>query len=147
MSTNPLTNLSRPAYLAAVAYMIMALVILLPFNVNSGIQPELRELSSGYVFTQRLFIVLLMLIPIGLSVYSLNCFVVGKCVTWSYINAILIIVWVLLFVIAAVLSSHVQSNVAEAFVNAHQEDVEEFGEDDEEEFEDGEEEDFEEHEN
>lgn len=119
-------NLSRPAYLAAVAYMIMALVILLPFNVSAGIQPELRELSTGYIFTQRLFIVILMLIPIALSVYSINCFVVGKCVKWSYINAIIIIIWVLLFVIGAVLSSQVQSNVSEAFIaNAVKEEFQE----------------------
>lgn len=115
MAANPM-NLSRPAYLAAIAYMIMALVILLPFNVSAGIQPELRELSAGYIFTQRLFIVILMLIPIALSVYSINCFVAGNCTTWSWINAIIIMVWVLLFVIGAVLSSHVQSNVAEAFI-------------------------------
>ena len=112
-------NLSRPAYLAAIAYMIMALVILLPFNVSSGMQSELQELSSGYVFTQRLFIVVLMLIPICLSIYSINCFVVGKCVTWGYIHASVIIAWVLLFVIGAVLSSQVQADVAEAFVGTY----------------------------
>lgn len=108
-------NLARPAYIAAVAYLVMAVIILLPFNVSNTVQPEFQELSSGYVFTQRLFIVLLMLIPIALSIYSLNCFVVGKCVTWSYINAAIVVVWVILFVIAAVLSSRSQVDVAEAF--------------------------------
>jgi hypothetical protein len=108
-------NLTRPAYIAAVAYLIMAVVILLPFNVSNTVQPEFQELSTGYVFTQRLFIVLLMLIPIALSVYSLNCFVVGKCLTWSYINAAIVVIWVILFVIASVLSSQSQVGIAEAF--------------------------------
>jgi uncharacterized membrane protein (DUF485 family) len=102
------TNLSRPAFIAAVAYMVMAFVILLPFDlsVEGETQPK------GYVFTQRLFMLALLLIPIGLSVYSINCYVVGNCMTWSYINAILVVLWVLMFVLATVLSSRVQSNAS-----------------------------------
>jgi len=62
-------KLSRPALIALVAYFIMALIILL----------------------------LLLLIPIALSVYSVNCMIVGNCWIWSYCNAILIAAYVILF--------------------------------------------------
>lgn len=99
-------KLSYQAYVAAIAYIIMAVVILLPFNVSPALDSDISSiLSERYVFTERLILVLLMLIPMGLSIYSINCFVVGKCLVWSWIHAILVIFWVLLFVIAAVLVS------------------------------------------
>lgn len=107
-------NLSRPAYIAAVAYMIMALVILLPFNVSFSEESE--QISTAYRFTQRAHMLMLLVIPIGLSIYSINCFVVGKCVTWGYVNAIAIVVWVLLFVLASMISTQSQTSVAEEFM-------------------------------
>jgi hypothetical protein len=62
-------------------------------------------MSPKYNLTERLFIILMMLIPFGLSIYSINCFVVGKCVTWSWIHAIIILLWVVLFVMGAVFFS------------------------------------------
>lgn len=109
-------NLSRPAYLAAVAYLIMAIIILLPFNINSAMGSEESDVTTSYKLTQRLHMLSLLIIPIGLSVYSINCYVVGKCVTWGYINAILIVIWVLLFVLASVISSQSQASIAEDFI-------------------------------
>lgn len=110
-------NLSRPAYIAAVAYFFMALVILLPFNINGNMYSEEDgEISTPYKFTQRLHMLMLLIIPIGLSVYSINCYVIGKCVTWGYVNAILIVVWVLLFILASVISSNAQSEQTEEFI-------------------------------
>ena len=95
-------KLSSQAYVTAIAYIVMAVVILLPFNVSPALDSEIAStISQRYVFTERLVLVLLMLIPMGLSIYSINCFVVGKCLVWSWIHAILVIFWVLLFVIAA----------------------------------------------
>jgi hypothetical protein len=102
-------KLSRPAYIAFVAYVMMAIVILLPFNIKPALDPNNEtDISTKYVFAQRLFLVLMMVIPFALSVYSINCFVVGKCWTWSYINAVLIVVWVLLFLLGTVISSQSQ---------------------------------------
>jgi hypothetical protein len=112
MAKNPITDLSKPAFIAAVAYMIMALVILLPFDLSKVDETQ----SKGYVFTERLFMLILLVIPVGLSVYSINCYVVGNCVTWSYINAILVAIWVLMFVLAAVMSSGVQRKSSGRFV-------------------------------
>jgi hypothetical protein len=92
-------NLSKPAMLAAVAYLVMAFIILIPIDGQCKADDK-----SCYNFPKRILIVLLMLIPIGLSVYSLNCMVIGKCVVWSWINSIFIALWVLLFLIATVMS-------------------------------------------
>lgn len=102
-------KLSRPAYIAFVAYLLMAIVILLPFNIKPTLDPNNEtEISTKYVFAQRLFLVLVMVIPFAVSVYSINCFVVGKCWTWSYIHAVLVVVWVLLFLLGTVISSQSQ---------------------------------------
>lgn len=102
-------KLSRPAYIAFIAYLMMAVVILLPFNIKPALDPNNEtDISTKYVFAQRLFLVVMMVIPFALSVYSINCFVVGKCWTWSYINAVLVVVWVLLFLLGTVISSQSQ---------------------------------------
>jgi len=96
-------KLSNPAYAVAVGYLMVLIVILLPFNVSQVMDPEVASaMSTKYNLGERLFLVVLMLIPFGLSIYSINCYVVGKCVTWSWINAVIILLWVILFVAGAV---------------------------------------------
>lgn len=104
-------ELSKPAGLAAIAYLIMGLVILLPLNIGGKDPIYGEELGKGYNLTRRILIVLVMLIPIGLSIYSINCMMVGKCVIWSWVNALIIAVWVLLFLIAALMSYDNRSKV------------------------------------
>lgn len=99
-SKETLFNLSKPAVLAAISYLIMAFVILLPLNGSC----DPRKDSQCYNFPRRLLILLLMIIPIGLSIYSINCMVVGNCMVWSWINSIFIALWVLLFIITMVMS-------------------------------------------
>lgn len=91
--------LTKPAILAAIAYFIMALVILLPFN-NKNITN-----TPTYDLKYRSLLLLLMLIPILLSIYSINCFVVGKCYVWSWVNAIVLCLWVILFITATFISN------------------------------------------
>lgn len=96
-------HIEKPTFIAAVAYIVLAFMILLPLNI--GELDKKYEDNKKYNVQYRLFLVLIMLIPIGLSLYSINCMVSGKCITWSYINAIFICIWVLLFVIAAILAN------------------------------------------
>lgn len=99
-------KLTNPAYAVAIGYLIVLVVILLPFNIKPVVDPEIASsLSSQYNLVERLFLVLLMVIPFGLSIYSINCFVVGKCVTWSWIHAVFVLLWVVLFVTGAVMFS------------------------------------------
>lgn len=93
-----LSVLSKPAVLASVSYIILAFVVLLPLGVND------KDNKNTYSLSKRIAIVLIMLIPIALSIYSINCMMVGKCEIWSWVQAIAIALWVLLFVIASLLS-------------------------------------------
>jgi ABC-type sulfate transport system permease subunit len=111
-----MSKLSKPAYISAIAYLVVIVMILLPFNVKNSFDIDNEtKISNKYVFTQRVFLVLLMAVPFALSVYSINCFAVGKCFLWSYLHSILVVVWVLLFVLGTVISS--QSQI-EVFSNA-----------------------------
>ena len=89
-------NISRPAFLAAISYIIMAFTIILPFNIGDQVP---------YSFGYRFLLLLIVLIPILLSIYSVNCMYVGKCYVWSWVNGVVIAVWVMLFVLAAFLAS------------------------------------------
>jgi hypothetical protein len=46
---------------------------------------------------------LLMTLPIALSVYSINCMVVGNCELLSYLLAFLTVIWVAIMVVMAFL--------------------------------------------
>lgn len=92
--------LSRPALLASIAYLIMAFIIVLPLGMDSK-----SEGRGGYNLGKRIIIVCVMLIPIALSIYSINCMVVGGCTVWAWVQGIAIAFWVLLFVIASLMAN------------------------------------------
>jgi hypothetical protein len=90
-----------PAIIAFVGYLIMALVILLPFEYPVYDEVNDKTYIVKYDFGQRLLTLLLMSIPIALSVYTINCMMAGQCVVWSYVVSIMTVLWIALFVIAA----------------------------------------------
>lgn len=91
-------EITRPAIIAFFAYLVLAFMIMLPLPSN-------EYPGRKYHFGYRLLVLFIMLIPIGLSLYSINCMMVGKCVIWSYVQSIAIVLWVMLFVLATLLSS------------------------------------------
>lgn len=93
-------HLSIPAFISAVAYVVMCIVILLPFNIPEYDENDLNTdpIAPQYNFGYRIILLLILLIPFGLSIYSVNCMMTGGCVIWSYIQCILIVLWVLLFI-------------------------------------------------
>lgn len=95
-------NLTAPAVIAFIAYLILALVIILPFDFPVQDQETGQETVIKYDFTQRLIVLLLMAIPIALSVYSINCMMAGNCVLWSYVVSIVTVFWIILFIITAI---------------------------------------------
>lgn len=100
---------TRPALIASISYLILGLIILLPFGntyITDPSQPKPQN-PLGY----RLLLLITMLIPIALSIYSINCMMVGRCVIWSYVQAIAIALWVILFVTATLISSENQNQV------------------------------------
>lgn len=94
-------KLSKPALITAISYVVLAFMILLPFNYNT-ITIDDENNNSPVIqqqpFMYRLSMLIVILIPILLSIYSINCMVVGKCILWSYINAIAIALWVIMLI-------------------------------------------------
>jgi hypothetical protein len=100
-----LQQLSTPAIIAFVAYIILALVIILPFEFPLVDQETGKEYVVKYDFGQRLIVLLLMTIPVALSIYTINCMMSGNCVLWSYVVSIITAFWVLLFIMTAIVYS------------------------------------------
>lgn len=91
-------KISKPALLATISYTIMGFIILLPFNTILG-NGEVYKPN----FPNRVIILILMIIPFALSIYSINCMITGKCFVWSWIQSLSVSLWVLLFILASVL--------------------------------------------
>jgi hypothetical protein len=98
--------MTRPALLATISYAILGFVLLFPMGMTMR-DPETGAPISSVSFGQRFMMVLVMLIPIALSVYSINCMVVGRCVVWSWVNAIGVALWVLSFLILSMMTKEV----------------------------------------
>lgn len=97
-----LSSLSKPALLASIAYLILAFMIILPFGIKD-------EKAPKYDFGKRVLIVIIMIIPIALSIYSINCMVVGKCTVWAWVQGIAIAFWVLLFIVMSTIASDIKN--------------------------------------
>jgi hypothetical protein len=95
-------NLYTPTIIAFVGYIILAVTIILPFEYPVYDEVNDTTYIVKYDFGQRVLMLLLMTIPIVLSIYSINCMMGGNCVLWSYVVSIITIIWVAIFVIAAV---------------------------------------------
>lgn len=96
-------RIAKPTVIAAIAYFIMGLVILMPLKI--GEYDPSYEKTGKFDFGYRLLLLVIMLVPFALSLYSINCMVEGKCMVWSYVNAVAICLWVILFFVASLMSS------------------------------------------
>jgi hypothetical protein len=96
-------TLHMPAFIAAVAYLILVITILLPFEFPAYDEITGQEYIVKYDLGQRLIALLLMTIPIALSIYTINCMMAGNCLIWSYVVSIITVIWVAIFVITAVM--------------------------------------------
>ena len=95
-------TVTKPALLAMISYVILSFVILLPLN-NTYTNDAGQAVKD--TFWARVLLVIILLIPIALSVYSINCMVVGGCHIWAWVQGIIIAFWVLLFIIASIVVS------------------------------------------
>ena len=93
-------TVTKPALLAMISYVILSFVILLPLNNTSDVGQAVKD-----TFWARVLLVIILLIPIALSVYSINCMVVGGCHIWAWVQGIIVAFWVLLFIIASIVVS------------------------------------------
>jgi hypothetical protein len=97
-----MAQITKPALLAMISYIILSFVILLPLN-NTYTNDAGQAVKD--TFWARVLLVIILLIPIALSIYSINCMVVGGCHIWAWIQGIIVAFWVLLFIIASIVVS------------------------------------------
>lgn len=96
-------ELSTPALIAAIAYLVLAITIVMPLEFPVYDEETGKDIIVKYDFAQRLLILLIMSIPYALSVYTINCMMTGKCVVWSWVVTVLTVFWILLFIFTAVM--------------------------------------------
>jgi hypothetical protein len=100
LATSPTTwsavqgiRLTSPAVVTLVGYAILVFIVLLPVDMYTYDDKTNAYVKQTYSFTYRLLIALLLLFPFLLSVYSVNCMMVGNCTLWSWVVALLTLLW------------------------------------------------------
>lgn len=96
------TQITSPAIVALVGYALLALIVLLPFEMYTYDMKNNTYVRKPYNFAQRLLLVIILLFPFFLGVYSVNCMMVGECRLWSWIVAVATLVWAILVVVSAI---------------------------------------------
>jgi protein-S-isoprenylcysteine O-methyltransferase Ste14 len=86
-------KMTPPAIVALVGYAILVFIVLLPVDMYTYDDSSKGYTKQRYSLPQRLLLVLLLLLPFVLSIYSVNCMMVGNCVTWSWIVAVITVIW------------------------------------------------------
>jgi hypothetical protein len=86
-------RITGPALVALIGYAILVFIVLLPVDMYSYDDKSDKYVKQRYNFPYRLLVALLLLFPFLLSVYSVNCMMVGNCVAWSWIVAVITILW------------------------------------------------------
>lgn len=102
-------KLAKPTLIAAIGYAVLLLILLTPMNVGDY-DPKMQD-SQKFDIMYRIILVIVLLIPIALSLYSIDCMIKGRCVLWSYVNAVAVCVWVVLFFAASVVASRKSQNI------------------------------------
>lgn len=97
-------RITTPAVVTLVGYLILVVVVLLPFDMYAWDDKKSDYVRYRYDLPQRLLLLLLLMFPLLLSVYSVNCFVVGKCVPFAWIVASVTIIWAIAVIIAALVN-------------------------------------------
>ena len=81
-----LPQLSDQAQLALLGYVVVAVALFLP---RRDLPPHRRQPT----LMDKVSVLIAMLIPMALSIYTVNCLVAGRCYIWSWINAGIVVLW------------------------------------------------------
>lgn len=92
-------RMTSPAIVALVGYAILVFIVLLPIDMYVYDPDTNSYVKQQYSFGYRLVIALLLLFPFLLSVYSVNCMMVGNCQLWSWVVALLTLLWSVIIVV------------------------------------------------
>ena len=96
-----LPNITTPAYIMIVAYLIVGVVILIPFELKVYNDATQEFEIIEYNILHRVLLILYLLLPVCLHVYSVNCMMVGNCTIWSYVYTFIHVAWILVFILIA----------------------------------------------
>lgn len=92
-------RLTSPAVVTLVGYAILVFIVLLPVDMYTYDDKTDKYIKQKYSFPYRLLIVLLLMFPFLLSIYSVNCMMVGKCTLWSWVVALLTLLWAIVITV------------------------------------------------
>jgi len=96
-------KLSTQAYFTFIASIILVVALLIPTQIKVYDPDTNIPVIVPYDVKKRLFLALLISIPLAIHVYSVNCLTVGNCNTYAWIVASLIVLWILSFIVLAFL--------------------------------------------
>jgi len=94
-----LVKLTTPAIVTLVGYAIIVFIVMLPVDMYTYNNSTHQQVKQEYNFGHRLLIALLLLFPFILSVYSVNCMMVGNCTLWSWVIALVTLLWAILITV------------------------------------------------
>jgi hypothetical protein len=92
-------RVTYPAVVTLVGYAVLIFIVLLPIDMYTYDGKTNAYVKKQYNFGYRLLLALLLLFPFLLSVYSVNCMMVGQCEIWSWIVALLTLLWAIIIVV------------------------------------------------
>ena len=93
-------KMSYPAIVTLVGYAALVFIVLLPIDMFTYDKRENKYVKQPYSFWHRLLLALILLFPFILSVYSVNCMMIGNCQLWSWIVALLTLLWAIVDIIS-----------------------------------------------
>lgn len=96
-----LPPMTTPAIVTMIGYAIIVFLILLPIDMYMYDSDVDGEVKQQYNFGHRVLMVVLLLFPIVISIYSVNCMIVGNCVLWSWVVALSTLLWAILITVVA----------------------------------------------
>jgi hypothetical protein len=93
-------RLTSPAVVTLVGYAVLVFIVLLPVDMYTFDEKSDQYVKQKYSFGYRMLIALLLLFPFLLSVYSVNCMMVGDCQLWSWVVALLTLLWAVVITVS-----------------------------------------------
>ena len=97
-------TVTPPALVALVGYAILVFIVLLPVDMYTYDDKSGKYVKQRYSFSYRLLVALLLLFPFLLSVYSVNCMMVGNCTVFSWVVALLTLLWAVIITVTTLSS-------------------------------------------
>jgi hypothetical protein len=94
-------RLTTPGVITLVGYAVLVFIVLLPIDMYTYDSKSDKYVKQPYSFSYRLLVALLLLFPFLLSVYSVNCMMVGHCTLWSWVVALLTLLWAVIIAVLA----------------------------------------------